>query len=134
MSSTDSKKLLKNSCKLLFLCLFLTIKQGCSTSIPMSLNSVQYQISGLSDLLIIDNVSLGKSAVGHAQLNMIIRNISEKPVTVEVNTNWYNKDFVATEAPSGWQRINLSHQQSYVLNTSATQLSSTHYVVNIREI
>lgn len=130
MLFTDSKRLLISS----LTCFILANIQGCYSTTPMSLNSIQYQANDLSKVLIIDDENLGQSPVGHAQLNMRIRNISKDTISFELSTSWYDKRFVETESLTGWQRVTLTHNQSYVYKSTATQNNSTHYVVNIRGI
>lgn len=122
--------------KNLFLVLATVIVLAACTNTPppqvLSLNSVQFVDPYLQGHIQIDGKTLSLSDTGNKRLNVMLRNTSKQPVSIEVNTAWYNADFISTEETKSWQRVELKQNQTHILQTYATNENSSHFVVNVR--
>lgn len=117
----------------LLICLSLTVF-ACKTTpeLPLSLNSIQFVDQSMKESLETINASLSQTDAGNLSLNMLMRNNAKSAVSFELNVNWYNSNFIATESASAWQRVTLQPKETHIFQNHSTNQNSSHYIVNIR--
>lgn len=134
MLYTDNFKCAVRISNILVLLSIVLVMMGCASSpvIPLTLNSIQYVDHKIERFVQVSGTTLSVSDSGNKRLNMLIRNHSNGPLAIELNTAWYNSNFISTENSKSWKRVILNKNETHVFQTYATNSQSSHFIVNVR--